>query len=62
MLDCAARLFRGKGYQGASIREIVRTVGMLPGSLYCHFASKADLLVTVYGEGVRHLRTGLVHG
>jgi AcrR family transcriptional regulator len=55
ILDRAARLFRQKGYQGASIREIVRTVGMLPGSLYCHFASKEDLLVAVYAEGVRRL-------
>jgi TetR/AcrR family transcriptional regulator, cholesterol catabolism regulator len=59
ILDCAARLFRRKGYQGASIREIVRTVGMLPGSLYCHFASKEDLLVAVYGEGVRRLRAAV---
>jgi len=59
VLDCAARLFRQKGYQGASIREIVGTVGMLPGSLYCHFASKEDLLVEVYAEGVRRLRTGV---
>jgi AcrR family transcriptional regulator len=33
ILDDAARMFRRKGYQGASIREIVRSVGMLPGSL-----------------------------
>ncbi len=59
ILDCAARLFRQKGYQGSSIREIVRTVGMLPGSLYCHFASKEDLLVAVYGEGVRRLRAAV---
>jgi AcrR family transcriptional regulator len=59
ILDCAARLFRQKGYQGASIREIVRTVGMLPGSLYCHFASKEDLLVAVYAEGVRRLRAAV---
>lgn len=59
ILDRAARLFRQKGYQGASIREIVRTVGMLPGSLYCHFASKEDLLVAVYAEGVRRLRAAV---
>ncbi|HXZ53280.1 MAG TPA: TetR/AcrR family transcriptional regulator [Burkholderiales bacterium] len=59
VLDCAARTFRCNGYHGASMREIARAVGMLPGSLYCHFASKEDLLVAVYEEGVRRLRTAV---
>lgn len=59
VLDCAARAFRRNGYHGASIREIVRSVGMLPGSLYCHFASKEDLFVAVYEEGVRRLRAAV---
>lgn len=61
VLDCAARAFRRNGYHGASMREIARAVGMLPGSLYCHFASKEDLLVAVYVEGVRRLRAGVEH-
>jgi AcrR family transcriptional regulator len=59
VLDCAARAFRRNGYHGASIREIVRSVGMLPGSLYCHFVSKEDLFVAVYEEGVRRLRAAV---
>ncbi|MCU0896714.1 MAG: TetR/AcrR family transcriptional regulator [Burkholderiales bacterium] len=55
ILDEAARLFREKGYQGASVRDISRSVDMLPGSLYYHFANKDDLLVAVYAEGVRRV-------
>jgi len=52
VLNEAARLFRANGYSGTSIREIARAAGMLPGSLYCHFATKEDLLKAVYVRGV----------
>jgi len=55
ILDAAARLFRAQGFQGTSVRDIVRAVGMLPGSLYYHFATKEDLLAAVYAEGVRRI-------
>jgi AcrR family transcriptional regulator len=55
LLDQAARLFGSQGFHGTSIRDIVRTVDMLPGSLYYHFARKEDLLVAVYAEGVRRI-------
>lgn len=55
ILDAAARLFRTQGFQGTSVRDIVRTVDMLPGSLYYHFATKEDLLAAVYSEGVRRI-------
>jgi AcrR family transcriptional regulator len=55
ILDAAARLFRTLGFQGTSVREIVRAVDMLPGSLYYHFATKEDLLAAVYAEGVRRI-------
>jgi len=57
ILDAAARLFRSQGFQGISVRDIVRDivrdVDMLPGSLYYDFATKEDLLAAVYAEGVR---------
>ena len=55
ILDEAARLFREKGFQATSVRDIVRAVDMLPGSLYYHFAAKEDLLLAVYEEGVRRI-------
>jgi TetR/AcrR family transcriptional regulator, cholesterol catabolism regulator len=55
ILDAAARLFRARGFEGTSVRDIVRGVDMLPGSLYYHFATKEDLLAAVYAEGVRRI-------
>jgi len=55
LLDEAARVFGAQGFHGASIRDIVRAVDMLPGSLYYHFAGKEDLLAAVYEEGVRRI-------
>jgi AcrR family transcriptional regulator len=55
ILDAAARLFRSQGFRGTSVRDIVREVDMLPGSLYYHFATKEDLLAAVYAEGVRRI-------
>ena len=55
LLDAAARTFAERGYAGASVREIVGPVGMLPGSLYCHFATKEELLVAVYARGVERI-------
>ncbi len=53
--DAAARLFREKGYAFTSMRDIAAASGMLAGSLYYHFASKEQLLVAVYAEGVRRI-------
>jgi TetR/AcrR family transcriptional regulator, cholesterol catabolism regulator len=52
VLDEAARLFRTKGYEATSVRDIAKAVGILPGSLYSHFANKEDLLAAVYLRGV----------
>ena len=55
VLDAAAHLFCRQGYEGTSVRDIARAVGMLPGSLYCHFATKEELLVAVYRRGVEQI-------
>ncbi len=55
LLDEAARAFAQRGFAAASVREIVGPVGMLPGSLYCHFATKEALLAAVYKEGVERI-------
>jgi len=55
LLDAAAQLFCRHGYEGTTVRDIARAVGMLPGSLYCHFATKEDLLVAVYLRGVEQI-------
>jgi TetR/AcrR family transcriptional regulator, cholesterol catabolism regulator len=59
LLDEAAHAFAQRGYAAASVREIVGRVGMLPGSMYCHFATKEALLVAVYREGVERIGTAV---
>jgi len=56
VLDAAARFFSEKGYGYTSMRDIAGAAGMLPGSLYYYFASKEELLVAVYAEGVRRIK------
>ena len=53
--DQAAWLFRQKGYYAASVRDIAANAGMLPGSLYCHFSNKEDLLVEIYEAGISEI-------
>ncbi|WP_147262062.1 TetR/AcrR family transcriptional regulator [Blastococcus sp. TF02A-26] len=39
----AARLFEASGYAGTTMNDIADAVGLLPGSLYHHFASKEQI-------------------
>jgi TetR/AcrR family transcriptional regulator, cholesterol catabolism regulator len=45
ILDTAAALFREKGYDGTSMNELARRVGITAPGLYWHFSSKEDILV-----------------
>ncbi len=45
ILECAAKLFREKGYKATSMRDIAKAVGIQGASLYNHIDSKQDLLV-----------------
>lgn len=60
VLDEAARLFGERGFHGTTIRDVVRGIDMLPGSLYYHFAAKEQLLAAVYTEGVRRISARVV--
>jgi AcrR family transcriptional regulator len=54
ILDVALTLFSRDGYDGASVRDIARQVGIRESSLYNHFASKAAILAELmkaYGPG-----------
>lgn len=52
IMDAAMHLFGKQGYNGTSMRDIARTVGVLPGSLYAHIASKEALLVEIVDDGI----------
>ncbi len=55
ILDACAGLFSRRGYHATSLRHIAKSAGMLPGSVYYHFASKDDLLLEVYAMGVARI-------
>jgi len=53
LIDGAARLFRTKGFDAASTRDIAAAAGMHSGSPFYHFESKSALLYAVISEGMR---------
>lgn len=62
ILRTAASLFRRQGYERTSVREIAEASQMTSGSLFYHFASKEDLLVTIMEEGVRSIMMSVGEG
>ncbi|WP_309679238.1 TetR/AcrR family transcriptional regulator [Polaromonas sp.] len=53
LINAAARLFRRKGFDATSTRDIAAAVGMHSGSPFYHFKSKGALLYAVMDEGMR---------
>ena len=45
--DAALRAFRRKGFQGASMADIIAESGLSAGAIYGHFASKGDIILDV---------------
>ncbi len=45
LLRAARKVFRAKGYDGASVSEIVREAGVAQGTFYLYFRSKKDAAV-----------------
>ena len=58
LLRACARLFREKGFDGTTIRDISQAAGMRSGSPFYHFRTKQDMLVAVMEQG---LSAGLHH-
>jgi TetR/AcrR family transcriptional regulator, cholesterol catabolism regulator len=64
LLRVSARLFREKGFDGTSIRDISGAAGMHSGSPFYHFKTKQDILLAVMehglAEGLRRLEDAMV--
>ena len=56
ILDAAAVEFARSGYSATSVRDIAAAAGILPGSMYYHFASKEDLLAAVHAAGIQRIK------
>jgi AcrR family transcriptional regulator len=52
LLRVCARLFREKGFDGTTIRDIARAAGMHSGSPFYHFKDKQAMLVAVMEQGL----------
>jgi TetR/AcrR family transcriptional regulator, cholesterol catabolism regulator len=52
IMDAAVHLFGKQGFSGTSMRDIANAVGVLPGSLYAHIASKEAMLVDIVDDGI----------
>jgi len=53
LVRVAAQLFRAKGFDATTIRDIASAAGMQSGSPFYHFANKHELLMAVMEEGLR---------
>jgi AcrR family transcriptional regulator len=52
LLRASAKLFREKGFDGTTIRDISGAAGMHSGSPFYHFKTKQDILVAVMEQGL----------
>jgi AcrR family transcriptional regulator len=59
VLDEAERLFRARGYNTVTMRDIASEVGIRQASLYYHFPSKEQLFVAVTERVFERHRIGL---
>ncbi|SOB78345.1 transcriptional regulator, TetR family [Marinobacter sp. LV10R510-11A] len=53
LLREAARLFREKGYERTTVRDLAAAVGIQSGSLFHHFRAKEEILKAVMVETIR---------
>lgn len=55
----AARLFREKGYNASTLRELAKQSGIQGGSVYHHFSSKQEILFQIMDVTMNGLRNNL---
>ena len=55
ILRRAAAAFREKGFHAASMRDIAKAAGIVPGAIYYYFASKEDLLYVCQKQALQSL-------
>jgi AcrR family transcriptional regulator len=53
ILEVAAKLFAKQGYDGTSVRDIAKELGIANPSIYYHFKSKVDILIELLREPLK---------
>lgn len=48
IIEAASELFADRGYEGMTMKEIARQVGIHVSSIYAHFKNKEELLLQIY--------------
>lgn len=59
ILDAAAALFYEKSFHGVGLNEIAQRVGISGPAIYRHFATKEEILATLYHEAFDELLAGV---
>ena len=54
LLQTAAHLFRNKGFERTTVRDLAGAVGIQSGSIFHHFKSKDEILWAVMQETIRY--------
>lgn len=57
LLAKAAHLFKEKGYERTTVRDLASAVGIQSGSIFHHFRSKEDILFAVMEETILYITT-----
>lgn len=61
ILRKASRLFNERGYDGASVSDVMAATGLQKGGLYNHFGSKEDLAVESFNYSVQQVHNRIAH-
>ena len=60
ILDAALRLFREKGYEGVSIRNIAEAIEYSPGAIYLYYKDKSEIFAALQYEAAALKRDHLL--
>lgn len=58
ILEVSLELFAKKGFDGVSVREIAKEVGVRESALYKHYKNKEDILEKIVEEMIASIRSG----
>lgn len=59
LFEAAIDLFGARGFHAVSVRDLANQLGMAPGAIYAHVASKQDLLYELVVVGLEEHRSRL---
>lgn len=60
IMDVSLKLFAKNGYDGTSVRQIAKEVGVRESALYRHFKNKEDILNSVIKESQKRIKDAYI--